>query len=77
MEGVEAGTYHLRVWHERATEAVLKALERPIEVAASAPAQPVVLRISEAGYIASPHRNKYGREYPPETGGVTYPGARK
>lgn len=77
IDGVAPGTYQLRVWHERATPAVLKALERRIEIQADSPPAPLALRISEAGYIASPHMNKYGREYPPETGEMTYPGARK
>jgi hypothetical protein len=76
FEGVPPGAYRLRVWHERALEATLKAIERTVEISSRA-SEPVALRLSEAGYIASPHTNKYGREYPPEPGGAAYPGARE
>ena len=60
---VPSGEYTLRVFHERATDATLAALQRRITVASDV-ALPAIA-ISEAGYIPLPHRNKYGREYPP------------
>lgn len=63
---VAPGEYELRVFHERATEATLEGLVRRITVGnvgmALAP-----LEISETGWVETPHKNKYGREYPPET----------
>jgi predicted transcriptional regulator len=54
----------LRVFHERASEQTLKALERTVAVE-----QPEVeiaaISISESGYIETPHKNKYGKDYPP------------
>ncbi len=35
------------------------------------------IAVSEAGYVPGPHKNKYGRDYPPEADSETYiPGAR-
>jgi len=64
ISGVEPGSYRLRVFHERASEQTLKALERTVAVE-----QPEVdiaaISISESGYIEAPHKNKYGKDYPP------------
>jgi plastocyanin len=64
IAGVPAGEYRLRVFHERAVAKVLSALERNVTVGAEDAALPA-LAISEAGYIAPPHKNKYGKDYPP------------
>ena len=71
------GEYVLHVFHERATPATLKALERSVTVRGE-PVKLPPLTISESGYLALPHQNKYGREYPPapDDGGV-YPAVRK
>jgi plastocyanin len=73
---VPAGEYSVNVFHERATAATLKSLTQRITVDDGAVAlEPI--RISETGYLAIPHKNKYGRDYPPapdETG--AYPTAR-
>jgi hypothetical protein len=74
IAGVPAGEYTVRLWHERATDATLKALERKITLPGTLPK----VVISEAGYLAVPHKNKHGLEYPPvpeETG--PYTGGRK
>ena len=64
LEGVEPGDYRLRVFHERSPEQLLRGLERKITVQQSAaPLAPIV--VSESGYIVTPHKNKYGKEYPP------------
>ncbi len=74
---VAPGEYRLRVFHERATEAVLRPLERMVTVGKEPVVLPVV-PISESGYLAVPHTNKYGHEYhePPDEGGP-YPAVRK
>ncbi|HZT32143.1 MAG TPA: hypothetical protein VFA33_19800 [Bryobacteraceae bacterium] len=64
IHNVPAGEYRLRVFHERATEDRLRALERRVEVDGSPVALPPLL-ISETGYLPTPHKNKYGRDYPP------------
>ncbi len=65
IENVPPGDYLLKVWHERAPEETLRRLERRIAVADPETAAGV-LAISESGYLEIPHRNKYGKEYPPE-----------
>ena len=58
IQNVELGEYLLRVFHERASEQTLRALERKVLVERS----PVTLphHVSESGYIEAPHKNKYG-----------------
>lgn len=64
IAGVEPGSYRLRIFHERASAQTLRALERTVTVE-----QPQVeiapISISESGYIETPHKNKYGKDYPP------------
>lgn len=63
ISGVPPGDYELRFMQERATEATLRALSRHVTVPIESLALPVV-QISEAGHIETPHKNKYGHEYP-------------
>jgi plastocyanin len=70
---VPPGEYDMTVFHERATEPALQALTRRVTVGPDGASLPA-LGISEAGYLSIPHKNKYGRDYPPETGEhVAYP----
>jgi plastocyanin len=71
-----AGEYTLHLFHERASQATLDQLVRRVTITAEPAALPQIA-ISESGYIATPHTNKYGHEYqtPPEDNGL-YP-ARK
>ena len=77
LAGVPPGEYTLHIFHERATTATLEKLTRRVVVDETPLALPVIT-ISEGGYLAIPHKNKYGREYPPapDDGGV-YPAIRK
>lgn len=71
------GEYELLIFHERATEDTLDSLARRITVA-DAPVEMNAMIISESGYVAGPHKNKYGKDYPPGSGDESvYPGARK
>jgi len=64
IDGVEPGEYRLRVFHERSSEQTLRSLERKVTVEqASAALAPIA--ISESGHIEAPHKNKYGKDYPP------------
>jgi plastocyanin len=73
IPNIPPGDYQLTVFHERATEAALRALSRRIAVPTAIP--PIV--ISEAGYLQLPHNDKYGKGYAAETDGSIYPAARK
>lgn len=65
LEGVPAGEYTLKLWHERAPEAAVRAAERRITLTSDAKLDPI--QLTEAGFVAPPpHKNKYGKDYPPE-----------
>jgi plastocyanin len=65
---VPPGSYRLHVFHERSTEQTLAELTRVIEVTA-APLQIAPIQVSESGYLEVPHKNKFGKDYPPESDG--------
>jgi plastocyanin len=74
---VPPGEYRMQVFHERATETTLKALERKVTITAGDLVLPV-LTISETGYVVTPHKNKYGGDYPPVADdNILYPGSRE
>jgi plastocyanin len=71
---VPAGSYDLRVFHERATEQTLDSLSRRIIVGTDGLRVPPI-SVSEAGYLITPHKNKYGKDYdPPPDDKTLYPG---
>jgi plastocyanin len=63
IDKVPTGDYKLKVFHERATDKVLEALERSISVDAGSLTLPPI-EISESGYLPASHKNKYGKDYP-------------
>ncbi len=65
IPNVPPGDYDLHVFHERSTQATLAALRHRVAVS-DAPVTLPTISISESGYLAIPHKNKYGRDYPPE-----------
>jgi len=68
IANVPDGSYRLHVFHERATQTMLDALSRPVEVSnKSTELSPIT--VSESGYLLLPHKNKYGKDYPPEDQG--------
>jgi hypothetical protein len=74
---VPPGGYHLQIFHERSAEKELPKLQRKIVVNSGSLELPVLV-LSESGYIQSPHKNKYGKDYPPVIEDTTvYPGAKK
>ena len=73
IQHVPGGSYRLHVFHERAAERTLAALTRTIDVS-DAPVEPLSLQISESGYLELPHKNKYGKDYPPAGDASGYAG---
>ena len=71
IRDVPAGGYRLQFFHERATAATLDSLRRKIEIG-DTPFTLGTIDISESGYLPIPHKNKYGRDYPP-AGDSSYP----
>jgi len=65
MSEVPPGDYTIHVFYDRATRQTLDNLVRGVSVGEGRTAIPL-LQISGTGYIAAPHKNKYGRDYPPE-----------
>jgi plastocyanin len=64
IANVPAGSYRAHVFHERATEETLEALTRTVEVG-DGPLELPAVPISESGYLQVPHKNKFGKDYPP------------
>jgi plastocyanin len=60
FEGVPAGAWTLRVWHEEGGETSI-----PVTVRAGADATAAV-RLDTSGYKPQAHKNKYGKDYPPQ-----------
>jgi plastocyanin len=77
IDNVPQGEYELNVFHERATDETLHSLRHRVTVDQDRIELPETA-ISETGYLALPHKNKYGGEYtaPPDDTGV-YPATRK
>jgi hypothetical protein len=78
IAAVPPGEYRLHLFHERATAAALDAAALRVTVQESGNVTLPAISISESGYIAEPHMNKYGKDYvpPPDDGGI-YPAVRK
>lgn len=69
------GRYRFQVWHERADAETLSKLETQITLARDMTLPEI--RISEQGFLALPHKNKFGRDYPPAPDDhVFYPAGR-
>jgi plastocyanin len=62
LEGVPPGAYTLKTWHEEAGESQV-----PITVR-TGNESPIVLRLDVTGFQPVPHKNKYGKDYPPQAG---------
>ena len=76
IQDVPPGNYELHVFHERATEASLRALSQHLTVEKSDLELPVI-SVSETGYLPVPHSNKYGKPYSKaKDEDQVYPGAR-
>lgn len=60
FEGVPAGSWTLKAWHEEGSETSL-----PLIVPAAAP---LTVSIDTSAYRPFPHKNKYGKDYPPQSG---------
>src|ERR1700733_5265517 len=75
IPNVPAGSYRTHVFHERAAEQTLAALMRTVDVG-DGPLELAPIQISETGYLEVPHKNKFGKDYPPVTDSGGYAGAK-
>ena len=62
FEDVPAGDWTLKAWHEEGGETSV-----PLAVPAAG-AAPLKVSIDVTAYRPVPHKNKYGKEYPPQSG---------
>jgi len=62
LEGVPPGAWTLKAWHEES--AVQAAV--PIVVGARGDSPPATIRLDVTGFKAESHKNKYGKDYPPQ-----------
>ena len=63
LPDIPAGTYRLHVFDEKASPESLSALSQNVIVAGGQIQVPAI-SISESEYLARPHKNKYGKDYP-------------
>jgi plastocyanin len=77
IENVPSGIYRLHLFHERANEQALRDLTRDVTVSQLIEEiQPI--HITQTGYLAVTHLNKYGKPYQPTAADPgTYPGAKQ
>lgn len=75
IAGVPEGAYRMHVFHERATDQALEACTRNVTVTGDRFQMPPV-SVSESGYLELPHKNKYGKDYPPVTDSGSYVGTK-
>lgn len=62
FDGIPPGSYVLKAWHEEAGE-----ISQPVTVRGPGDA-PLELRLDATGFRPEPHKNKYGKDYPPNAG---------
>jgi plastocyanin len=75
IDDVLPGSYKTHVFHERATEQTLAALTRSVEVG-DGPLQLAPIQVSESGFLQLPHKNKFGKDYAPESDSGSYVGSK-
>jgi plastocyanin len=63
FEGIPPGSYVVKAWHEETGE-----ISRAVTVR-GADDPPLELRLDATGFKPEPHKNKYGKDYPPNAGG--------
>jgi hypothetical protein len=69
--------YQFHIFHEGAAAETLNALTRKITVETASLELPQI-SVNESGYLQVPHKNKYGKDYPPVIDDQpAYPGAPK
>jgi plastocyanin len=62
FDGVPQGTLRVKAWHEEGGETQV-----PVTVGPGSDA-PLTVRLDVTGFKPVPHKNKYGKEYPPGAG---------
>jgi plastocyanin len=76
IDNVPSGTYRVNAFSEHATEKSLTEQSRVIEVDGGTKDIGPMTMVGSA-FLTTPHLNKYGKPYPPESNSSIYPGARQ
>jgi plastocyanin len=76
IRNVPEGEYTLRLFHERALATILNRSARTIAVL-NETVTLMPISLSESGYLAAPHKNKFGRDYSTEPEDTGYPAVHK
>ena len=64
IPGVPEGAYRVKVWYDQVTPEELEKASRAAEIGPTTRQLPT-LRLSTQGFVAIPHKNKFGKDYPP------------
>lgn len=67
VSGVEPGTYKLHVWHERASQEIV----RDVTVGPNGLSD-LQITLNARGFRWQPHKNKFGKDYPTNAGRERY-----
>lgn len=71
------GAYRFQVWYERSDTETLSKIERHVKLSRGETSL-AEIHVSEQGYLAVPHKNKFGHDYPPAPDDhIFYPGGRR
>src|SRR5437899_642447 len=62
LEGVPHGALVVKAWHEEGGET-----QTPVTVNGG-PGAPLTIKLDVSGFKPAPHKNKYGKDYPPGAG---------
>jgi plastocyanin len=73
ISDVPPGEYQLHIFYERALQEFLNSIQRQISVPAGGLILPLI-SITETGYIPTPHLDKHGKPYPPQSQYGVYAG---
>jgi plastocyanin len=72
IPNVPAGRYELHVWHERVLPETLNNITHAVTIS-DASSSLGVIRLAEQRSLSQSHKNKYGRDYDPDSGAYPKP----
>ena len=64
ISGVPDGKYRLKVWYDEVSPEELEKASRVAEIAPATRQLPLI-QLSGKGFVRIPHKNKFGKDYPP------------
>lgn len=64
ISGVPDGKYSLKVWYDEVSPEELERASRAVEITPTTRRLPLI-QLSAKGFVRIPHKNKFGKDYPP------------